>query len=100
MDAHMNMPDPQAMANAWMTQFSDPASWSSWFSMPQADANPLSAILKDAGAGINPATLETIKADYMAKASALFQDFMNAKIPELKDRRFAAPEWQANPVSA
>ncbi len=96
----MNMPDPQAMTAAWMSQFADPTSWQSWFKVPELDANPLSAILKDAGAGINPATLESIKAAYLQKAGALWQDFLNAKTPALSDRRFAAPEWQANPVAA
>jgi polyhydroxyalkanoate synthase len=100
MDAHMNMPDPQAMTAAWMSQFSDPSSWQSWFKMPEANANPLATILKDAGAGINPATMETLKAAYLQKAGALWQDFMAAKTPALADRRFAAPEWQANPMSA
>jgi polyhydroxyalkanoate synthase subunit PhaC len=96
----MNMPDPQAVANAWMTQMTDPSAWSKWFKLPEGDANPLAGVLKDAGAGINPATLEALKADYMAKATALFQDFMQSKPPALTDRRFAAPEWQANPISA
>ena len=79
----MNMPDPQAMTAAWMSQFSDPTSWQSWFKMPELDANPLSAILKDAGAGINPATLEAIKDKYLQKAGAQWQDFMQSKTPAL-----------------
>ncbi len=96
----MNMPDPQAMAAQWMSQVSDPNAWQSMFKMPQVDPNPLAGILKDAGAGINPAMLETLRNDYVLKAGQLWQDFMAGKIPELKDRRFAAPEWRANPLSA
>ena len=96
----MNMPDPQAMAAQWMSQATDPNAWQSMFKMPQVDPNPLAAILKDAGAGINPAMLDTLRKDYVQKAGQLWQDFMAGKIPELKDRRFAAPEWRANPLSA
>ncbi|MES2128251.1 MAG: class I poly(R)-hydroxyalkanoic acid synthase [Pseudomonadota bacterium] len=96
----MNMPDPQAMATQWMTQFSDPNAWQAWFKMPEMDANPLTKILQDAGAGINPQTMESIKNDYMAKVGALWQDLMASKTPTVADRRFSAPEWQANPISA
>ena len=96
----MTTPDPQATATAWMTQFADPSSWQNWFAMPPVEANPLAAILKDAGAGIKPAALDAIKNDYMSQVTALWQDFLSSKTPTLKDRRFAAPEWQANPLSA
>ena len=96
----MNMPDPQAMAAAWMAQFADPAAWQTWMKLPEMEANPLAAILADHGAGIKPAALEAIKNDYLHKAGALWQDFLAAKTPALNDRRFAAPEWKANPLSA
>src|ERR1043165_624741 len=100
MEANMNMPDPQAMAAAWMAQFSDPAAWQPWMKPPVIDGGQLATILSDAGAGIKPAALEAIKNDYLHKVSALWQDFLASKTPELKDRRFSAPEWQANPLSA
>ncbi|MES2297898.1 MAG: class I poly(R)-hydroxyalkanoic acid synthase [Pseudomonadota bacterium] len=97
----MNMPDPQAVAAAWMSQFSDPATWQSWFKMPElAQANPVVQILKDAGAGIDPIALEKIELDYVGKLGQLWQDFLMAKAPQLEDRRFSAPEWQSNPISA
>jgi polyhydroxyalkanoate synthase len=100
----MNMPDPQAFATSWMSQFADPAAWQSWMKMPDmtggAAANPLAAMLKDYGAGIAPARLEEIRSDYLQKATRLWQDFMSAKMPELHDRRFSASEWQANPIAA
>jgi polyhydroxyalkanoate synthase subunit PhaC len=101
MDANMNMPDPQAVTAAWMSQFSDPAMWQNWFKMPElAQANPIAQILKDAGAGIDPETLKKIELDYMTQVGQLWQDFLMAKAPVLEDRRFSAPEWRANPLSA
>jgi polyhydroxyalkanoate synthase len=100
MDPDMNTPDPQAMATSLMSQFADPAAWRSWMKVPELDANPLTKVLKDAGVGIQPATLESIRSDYMQKAAALWTGFLSSKIPALTDRRFSAPEWQASPVSA
>ncbi|MEO7494278.1 MAG: class I poly(R)-hydroxyalkanoic acid synthase [Massilia sp.] len=101
----MNMPDPQAMATNWMSQFANPAAWqAAWPGMPQApatpDANPLSHILKDVGATLKPGALESIRDDYINKAAALWQDFISLNTPKLTDRRFSAPEWSANPLSA
>jgi polyhydroxyalkanoate synthase subunit PhaC len=103
MDADMNMPDPQAFATSWMSQFSDPTAWQSWMKMPEIApqaANPLAPLLKDYGAGIAPSRLEEIRNDYLQKAARLWQDFMSAKTPELKDKRFSAAEWTSNPISA
>jgi polyhydroxyalkanoate synthase len=96
----MNKPDPQAMASAWMAQFADPSSWQSWMNMPQQDANPLVGVLKEVGAHISPSAMESLRNDYLQQAGALWQDMAMMKTPELKDRRFAAPEWAANPLSA
>ncbi len=97
----MNLPDPQAAASAWMAQFSDPNQWQNWFKMvPEANANPLAAMLKDAGAGINPAVVDELKKVYMTKYTELWQGFLASKPPAIADRRFAAPAWQANPMSA
>jgi polyhydroxyalkanoate synthase len=96
----MNMPDPQVMASAWMSQISNPTVWEPWLKIPEQGTNQLAAMLKDAGAGIKPDALEAIKNDYMQKATALWQDFIASKTPALNDRRFSAPEWQANPLSA
>jgi polyhydroxyalkanoate synthase len=100
MDANMNMPDPQAMAAAWMKQFSDPSAWQAIFKTPALDASPVGAMFNDAGAMLKPEKLEALRSDYLAKAAALWQDFLSAKTPVLKDRRFSAPEWAANPMSA
>jgi polyhydroxyalkanoate synthase len=96
----MNMPDPQAIATAWMSQISDPSVWKTWFQVPEANAKPLAGILHDTGAHINPQAMERIKNAYLAQVAALWQDFMSSKLPELKDRRFAAPEWKSNPMAS
>ncbi|MFP5391677.1 MAG: class I poly(R)-hydroxyalkanoic acid synthase [Gammaproteobacteria bacterium] len=99
----MNMPDPveaQKMAAQWMSHMADPNAWQQMFKMPQVDPNPLAAMLKDAGVGVNPARMEALRDDYLTKAAALWQHFVAGNIPELKDRRFASPAWRANPLSA
>ncbi|AXA91026.1 class I poly(R)-hydroxyalkanoic acid synthase [Massilia sp. YMA4] len=95
------MPDPQAIATAWMSQFSDPNQWQSWFRMmPDMDALPGAALLRDAGASIRPDVLETLKNEYIAEFGALWQEFLAGRAPQVKDRRFASEAWTANPVTA
>jgi len=108
----MNMPDPQALAATWLSQFSDPSAWQGWMTMapaaapgaaapaPTPVAAPLANFLKDFGAGIDAKRVEAIRADYLKKATSLWQDTMLGKTPELHDRRFAASEWRSNPMSA
>ncbi|RNF27833.1 poly(R)-hydroxyalkanoic acid synthase [Massilia aurea] len=99
------MPDPQAFAATWLSQFTDPKAWDGWMKMapmtpPPASANPLAGFLKDIGAGIDPVKLESIRDDYLKKGAQLWQDFVSGKTPELHDRRFSATEWTAHPLSA
>ena len=98
------MQDAQAQTSAWMQQFADPSAWPSLFKMPQSDAfampQPLQGLLKDMNAGIDAAALDALRAEYLQQAGALWQDLLVGKMPELKDRRFAAPEWKESPVSA
>jgi polyhydroxyalkanoate synthase len=97
----MNMPDPQAIANAWMSQISDPGQWQSWFSMARPPRPmPLAAMLQDAGAAVKPEALEQLKTDYLANSACLWQEFMAGKSPEVKDRRFSSAAWQGNPMSS
>ena len=97
----MNVPDPQAVANAWMSQMSDPAQWQSWFSkLPAPDANPLAAIMQDAGAMMQPQAMEKLKNQYLEDFGVLWQDFLAGKTPALQDRRFSSPAWQSNPMSS
>jgi polyhydroxyalkanoate synthase len=105
MDANMNMPDPQADAPNPMSGFADPAMWESWFKMPEMTGNmvpaiPLAGIFTDAGVTLPPASLETIRNDYLQKAAGLWQDFLTGQQPALHDRRFSSTEWLANPLSA
>ena len=106
----MNMPDPQAMAAAWMAQMANPATWQAWPapSWPEAAktlngaaaVNPLGKMLGDIGATLKPGALEAIEQAYLLKVGVLWQEFMVGKTPALSDRRFTAPEWQANPMAA
>ncbi|KFC65142.1 class I poly(R)-hydroxyalkanoic acid synthase [Massilia sp. LC238] len=106
----MNMPDPQAFAASWMSQFTDPSVWQGWMTMPAMTppaaganafgANPLAGVLKDFGAGIAPAKLESIRDDYLKKAGQLWQDFVSGKTPEIHDRRFSSSEWREHPLSS
>jgi polyhydroxyalkanoate synthase len=119
MDTDMNTPD----AVSWMSQFSNPNAWQAWMKLPEgglpgmgaasafagagagagATANPvqmMTRLLGDFGAGLAPAKLEALRDDYLQKAARLWQDMMSGKTPEFKDKRFAAPEWSANPLAA
>ncbi|SFV04933.1 class I poly(R)-hydroxyalkanoic acid synthase [Pseudoduganella namucuonensis] len=97
----MKLPDPQAFANAWMSQFSDPNQWQSWFNMtPEVQSHPVAAILRDAGAVIKPDAIEQLKNDYFQQFGALWQEFLAGKAPAVSDRRFSSPAWQSNPVTA
>ena len=89
------------MTKEWMAQISNPEQWKTWFNMvPQPASNPIAGILQDAGASIKPEAIEQLKNAYVAKLTGLWTDFMAGKVPELKDRRFAAPAWHASPLSA
>ena len=106
----MNTPDatPQMLAAPWMApfaQFNDPSAWQSWMKLPDgADGTaafaPVAKMLGDIGAGLSQAKLEALRDDYMQKALKLWQDFVTGKLPSFTDRRFAAPEWTANAMSA
>jgi polyhydroxyalkanoate synthase len=97
----MNLPDPQVIANAWMSHMSDPGQWQSWFNAaPAAEAHPLAAMMQDVGAHIKPDEMERLKADYLKDFGELWQDFVAGKTPAIKDRRFTSPAWQGNPMTA
>jgi polyhydroxyalkanoate synthase len=98
MDANMNMPDPQAIAAAWMSQFTDPNAWQAWLT-PSA-SNPLAGMLNDTGAGIPPSKLEELRSDYLRQAGELWQGAMLGNLPAIHDKRFATTAWQDNPLSA
>jgi len=95
----MNMPDPQAIAAAWMTQLTDPTAWQAWLTPPAAQANPLAGLLKE-GAAIAPSTLEKLRDDYLKQATELWQGAMLGNLPVIHDKRFATTHWQDNVMSA
>jgi polyhydroxyalkanoate synthase subunit PhaC len=96
----MNMFPPEAGTNAWLTQFADPNAWQTWLKTPQIDAKPVAAAMQELGAVLDPKTVTQLQNDYMQQLSALWQDFLASKTPSVADRRFAAPEWQSNPLFA
>jgi polyhydroxyalkanoate synthase len=50
---------------------------------------------------IAPATLAELQADYLKQAAALWNSALGqGEAPVLSDRRFAAPEWRANPAAS
>jgi polyhydroxyalkanoate synthase len=97
----MKLPDPQAIANAWMSQMSDPGQWQSWFSgAPATQAHPMAAMMQDVGVHIKPEEMERLKNTYLQDFGGLWQDFLAGKAPQLSDRRFSSEAWQGNPLSA
>jgi polyhydroxyalkanoate synthase len=96
----MNMFPPEAGTNAWLTQFADSNAWQTWLKTPQIDAKPVAAAMQELGAVLDPKTVTQLQNDYMQQLSALWQDFLASKTPSVADRRFAAPEWQSNPLFA
>lgn len=92
----MNTPIiPQAMQLDWMSQFSDPAAWQSWF-QSQMPTGPVAANPAGLEAALDPAVAAQLQNDYMQQFSALWQDLLASKAPALKDKRFNAPAWQSN----
>jgi polyhydroxyalkanoate synthase len=101
MDADMNTPEAIAQPGAaWMQswmKFPDPSAFGGGMAQQAA---PVMRMLGDFGAGLPQARLEALRNDYLQKAMRLWQDIMSGKTPDIKDKRFSAPEWTANPMSA
>ncbi|OWW20031.1 class I poly(R)-hydroxyalkanoic acid synthase [Noviherbaspirillum denitrificans] len=98
----MNMFQPQSGATAeWMTQFVDPNAWQAWLiKKPPIDTKPLTNTVKEFGATIDPSVLAQLQSDYMQQMTTLWQEMLGSKTPAITDKRFAAPEWQSNPLHA
>jgi polyhydroxyalkanoate synthase len=86
--------DPQAMYSEWMSQLGSQAPWQDWVQPVRAMAEmPVSDVLKDIGAKIDPAALARLQSEYMQEFGRLWQDFALSKLPELNDKRFSATDW-------
>lgn len=96
----MNTFPPLTDSSAWMTQFSDPAAWQSLLKTPPLDTRPLTKTVKEFGATIDPSVAAKLQNDYMQQLSSLWQQMLTSQTPSIADRRFAAPEWQSNPLYA
>lgn len=97
----MNQSDPQAMISTWMSQFSDPNVWRTWFKpVPEINANPIAEILKEAGASIDPAIVSKLQNEYTQQLSSLWRDFLVSKTASITDRRFSSPAWHSNILSS
>lgn len=97
----MNTFPPQTDLNAWMAQFSDPSTWQTLLQAPAIDTKPLTATVKEFGATIDPSVMAQLQNDYMQQLSGLWQQMLASQVPPpIGDRRFAAPEWQSNPLHA
>jgi polyhydroxyalkanoate synthase len=85
---------------SWM-KFPDPSTFAAPFGDGMAQqAAPVMRMLSDLGAGLPQARMDALRNDYLQKAMRLWQDVVSGKTPEFKDKRFSAPEWSANPMSA
>ena len=96
----MNMFPPNAGTNAWMAHLGDPNAWQAWLKTPPIDTKPITATVKEFGATIDPTVVSNLQNNYMQELSNLWKEMLGSKTPSIADRRFAAPEWQSNPLHA
>src|SRR5664280_2937685 len=64
---------------------------------PRPEASPSST------ASVPPGAVTTLQADYLGEAVRLWNRLLlpgASETPHLTDKRFAAPDWAANPASA
>ena len=89
-------------AQAWMAQMSDPKGWQSMINLMQSGMTGISghSETQNVMALVPPEKLMQLQQDYTEKFSALWSGLMESKKPEITDRRFSAPAWQANPLYA
>jgi polyhydroxyalkanoate synthase len=84
----------------WMHQFGDPQAWQDMLQQAPKQLESMSKGLHDLGHGIDPQALAKLQSDYMTQFSELWQGMLNEKLPPVTDKRFAAPAWKSNPMSA
>lgn len=107
----------QAAATEWLSQMADPKSWqsimnlmqagltgapglSSMPSMPSMPAMPGLPASPSVTAMVPPEKLAELQKDYMDEVSTLWAGLIAQRAPDLRDRRFADPAWQSNPLHA
>ncbi|MEC5215638.1 polyhydroxyalkanoate synthase [Actimicrobium sp. GrIS 1.19] len=91
----MTSPDPLAAIPDWMAQLADPAHWQHFLTPMQNAPLPDGAAI-----AIDPAALAKMQSEYTEALGKLWQDTMASRSPVLADKRFGAPAWQANGLSA
>jgi polyhydroxyalkanoate synthase len=97
----MNTPNLQAMFSPWMPQLSDPNAWQSWFEQTSVAGNPVNGKgAAGSAVSLDPTVITRLQNDYMQQFSALWQDLLAMKTPQVPDKRFRGPAWQSNPLYA
>ena len=69
---------------------------------PAMDAQPFAELMQQMAhlPQISPATLAELQGEYLKQATSLWNSALGqGEAPALGDRRFAAPEWRANPAA-
>lgn len=104
----------QVAASEWLTQMSDPKNWQSVVNLMQAGMPALASLPAmppmpsmptlsappAMAAMIPPAKLAELQKEYMEAMASLWTAAVTQRAPDLPDRRFADPAWQASPLHA
>lgn len=87
----------------WFAQMTDPQAWQSMMQMAQNSAPAISSmsampVSPATAALVPPEKLAALQKDYMSEMSSLWTGMLASHTPVVKDRRFNAEPWQANPL--
>jgi len=96
----MNTSNQETMFPAWMKQLSDPSAWKTWMQNPSVDLMQMHQQFPKISASLDPDVMQHLQHDYMLQFSALWQGFLESKVPPISDKRFASPAWHDNPLAA
>src|ERR1700738_3008460 len=91
---------PETLSPAWMSQFSDPKTGQPWFQQQTAGNSNGAKSSGDLAVVLDPVMVIRLQSDYMQQFSALWQDLLASKVPDIADKRFASPAWQSNALHA
>ena len=95
------LPDPAAAVTQWLEQMAQPNKvWESLLQKAQPGLEAMPAALGEMGVAIEPEVMARLQSDYIEQLSALWQGTLSSTLPPLPDKRFAAPVWHTNPLSA